>query len=152
MRTAWLHRGYRKAGKISNDEMLYTLSLFALEGQRWVSMYEWRCLTDLELCAIGVFWKQIGQDLDISDSDLRISDQSTGLEWLRALEKWSCAYESEHMAPHPCNHTLAVATLDLLGAEVPTPVRHFAGAAFCYLMGPELRHAMRYVKGQQSNL
>lgn len=144
VRTAWLHQGYRKAGKITNDEMLYTLSLFALEGKRWVSMYEWRGLTDLELCAIGVFWKQIGQDLDISYTDLEVPNQSTGLDWHRALERWSCAYEREHMAPHSCNHTLAVATLDLLGAELPTPARHFAGAAFCHLMGPELRHAMRY--------
>lgn len=125
--------------------MLYTLSLFALEGKRWVSLYEWRCLTDLELCAIGVFWRQIAKDLDICSSDLGISDETSGLDWLRVLERWSCNYENEHMAPHPCNHTLAVATLDLLGAELPSPARPFASAAFCYLMGPKLRDAMRYV-------
>jgi hypothetical protein len=144
VRTAWIHRGFRKAGKITNDEMLYTLSLFALEGMRWVELYEWRCLTDLEICAVGLFWRQIGQDLDISYADLNVPLQSSGLEWHRALEQWSCAYESKHMAPHPCNHTLAVATLDLLGAGLPALAQRFAGVVFCYLMGPKLRHAMRY--------
>ncbi|KAL6708922.1 hypothetical protein ACN47E_002329 [Coniothyrium glycines] len=142
VRTAWLHRGFRRAGKITNDEMLYTLSLFALEGKRWVAMYEWRSLTDLEVCAIGLFWKQIGKDLDISYADLDVSDQDTGLGWLRALERWSCAYENAHMAPHPSNHTLAVATLELLGAGLPAPAQRFAGDVFCYLMGPKLRRAM----------
>ena len=35
-----LHPRYLKAGKISNDDMLYTLSLFALEPVRWVNRYE----------------------------------------------------------------------------------------------------------------
>ena len=45
---------YRKANLISNDDMLYTLGLFALEPIRWISMYEWRSLTDMERCAMSV--------------------------------------------------------------------------------------------------
>jgi hypothetical protein len=145
VRTAWMHRGFRKAGKITNDQMLYTLSLFALEGKRWVDRYEWRSLTDLELCAVGVFWTQIGKDLDISYTDLKLPSPCSGLEWLNALERWSYAWENAHMAPHSSNHTLAVATLSLLGAGLPAPAQRFAGAVFCELMGPDLRNAMRYV-------
>ena len=145
VRTAWIHRGFRKAGKITNDEMLYTLSLFALEGMRWVERYEWRCLTDLEVCAIGVFWKQIAKDMDISYTDLDVRSSSNGLEWHRALEQWSVAYEKAHMAPHPCNHTLAVATMKILGAGLSAPAQRFANDVFGHLMGPELRIAMRYV-------
>lgn len=47
----YLHSRYQKAGKISNDDMLYTLSLFVLEVERWVGLYEWRSLTPLEICA-----------------------------------------------------------------------------------------------------
>jgi hypothetical protein len=145
VRTAWIHRGFRKAGKITNDDMLYTLSLFALEGKRWVARYEWRSLTDLELCAIGVFWNQIGEDLDICYTDVDLPTQCSGLEWMEAVERWSCAYESAHMAPHPSNHKLAVATLGLLGATLPPALQRFAGAVFCELMGADLRNAMRYV-------
>ena len=48
-----VHDKYQKAGKISNDDLLYTLSLFALEPVRWINRYEWRTLTDTERCAIG---------------------------------------------------------------------------------------------------
>jgi hypothetical protein len=48
----YLHSRYQKAGKISNDDMLYTLSLFVLEVKRWVGLYEWRSLTPLEICAM----------------------------------------------------------------------------------------------------
>ena len=56
----YLHGRYIKAGKISNDDMLYTLSLFVLEPIRWTAKYEWRCVTDLERCAMGMCWKDLG--------------------------------------------------------------------------------------------
>jgi hypothetical protein len=51
-RMNYLHGRYQKAGKISNDDLLYTLSLFVLEVERWVGLYEWRSLTSLEVCAM----------------------------------------------------------------------------------------------------
>jgi hypothetical protein len=51
-RMNWLHGRYQKAGKISNDDMLYTLSLFVLEVPRWVNQYEWRTLTPMETCGM----------------------------------------------------------------------------------------------------
>jgi hypothetical protein len=45
---------YQKAGKISNDDMLYTLSLFVLETSRWIRTYEWRAMTPMEVCAMCV--------------------------------------------------------------------------------------------------
>jgi hypothetical protein len=35
-RMNYLHNRYQKAGKVSNDDLLYTLSLFVLEVERWV--------------------------------------------------------------------------------------------------------------------
>jgi hypothetical protein len=51
-RMNWLHTMYIKSGKISNDDLLYTLSLFVLEPHRWVKETEWREMTDMELCAL----------------------------------------------------------------------------------------------------
>jgi hypothetical protein len=43
---------YQKAGHISNDDLLYTLGLFALEPIRWIKEYEWREMTPMERCAM----------------------------------------------------------------------------------------------------
>jgi hypothetical protein len=48
----YLHGMYQKSGKISNDDMLYTMSLFVIEVDRWIKNYEWRSLTEMELCAL----------------------------------------------------------------------------------------------------
>ena len=51
-RMNYLHSMYQKQGKISNDDMLYTMSLFVTEIPRWVSEYEWRDVTPMEVCAL----------------------------------------------------------------------------------------------------
>jgi hypothetical protein len=53
-RINYIHGIYQKDGLISNDDMLYTLSLFAVEPRNWIARYEWRDLTDMELCALYV--------------------------------------------------------------------------------------------------
>ncbi len=62
-RTNFLHAPYRRAGKISDGDMLYTLSLFVLEPMHWTDKYEWRRLTDMERGAMVIFWKALGEDL-----------------------------------------------------------------------------------------
>ncbi len=52
-RINYLHSPYRASGNITDPDMLYTLSLFALEPSRWVTRYEWRDLTSVERCALG---------------------------------------------------------------------------------------------------
>jgi hypothetical protein len=54
-RMNYLHGRYQKAGKISNDDMLYTLSLFILEAERWTRLYDYRTLTPMEMCAMCVY-------------------------------------------------------------------------------------------------
>ncbi|KAI4128001.1 MAG: hypothetical protein LQ341_006731, partial [Variospora aurantia] len=47
-RINYLHerwRGKRKGKGIRDEDMLYTLSLFALEPMKWVKKYEWRELS-----------------------------------------------------------------------------------------------------------
>lgn len=51
-RMNYLHDRYQRAKKISNDDMLYTLSLFVLEVEKWIGLYEWRSLTPMEICAL----------------------------------------------------------------------------------------------------
>ncbi|KAK0710208.1 hypothetical protein B0T26DRAFT_755306 [Lasiosphaeria miniovina] len=90
-RTRFLHARYQREGKISDSDMLYTLSLFVLEPMRWVDQYEWRCLTDLERCAMATSWKALGEDLDISYDGLPSSQKegrwTDALHWLRELDE-----------------------------------------------------------------
>jgi hypothetical protein len=55
VRTRYLHSGYRASGVILDDDMLYTLGLFAVQPVRFVERYEWRELTNMEKNAIGTF-------------------------------------------------------------------------------------------------
>lgn len=48
----YLHSRYQKANKISNDDMLYTLSLFVLEVERWIRQWDWRSMTPMEICGL----------------------------------------------------------------------------------------------------
>lgn len=151
-RMNYIHSGYLQAGKISNDDMLYTLSLFACEPVRWINRYEWRELEPFEVCAIGTFWKSIGDAMGISfEPMLRRSDETTGggeagwkdgLEWWEDVKRWSEAYEVEKMIPAQTNHETAEETTRILMWAVPRPVQKYARYVIYSLMDKRLRRAM----------
>ena len=87
-RMNYIHSVYQQAGRITNDDLLYTLSLFALELAKWINKYEWRTLTCVEECAIGTFWKSIGDAMLLYYSSLSGSEKGwiDGLDWLKTYE------------------------------------------------------------------
>ncbi|KAH8645348.1 hypothetical protein BX600DRAFT_391519 [Xylariales sp. PMI_506] len=129
-RMNYLHKRYRKAGKILDNDMLYTLSLFALEPIRWINRFEWRTLTDAERCAIGVFWKDMGDMMGITYTKLQPylakSAYHDGLAWIEALNEWSLSYENENMKPEFSNKVLGDRTLKLVVTDTPGVFRGFA--------------------------
>ncbi|KAF3047896.1 hypothetical protein E8E11_009537 [Didymella keratinophila] len=106
-RMNYLHGRYQKANRISNDDMLYTLSLFILEVDRWVGLYEWRQLTPMEICAFGTHWKVVGDAMGIDYKDLRHGPNSfkDGLEFFEDVREWADNYEKEKMVPDKYNHS-----------------------------------------------
>src|SRR5689334_23375503 len=54
-RMNYLHARYRKAGKILDEDLLHTLGDGALEILHVIDREEWRKLTDVEKCAVGIF-------------------------------------------------------------------------------------------------
>lgn len=60
-RMNYIHSRYQKAGKISNDDLLYTLSVFITEPISWVRKFEWRPMSDMEICAVGTLCKTPGE-------------------------------------------------------------------------------------------
>ena len=142
----YLHGRYRKSGKISDEDMLYTLSLFLLEPIRWTQRYEWRELTEVERCAMGMYWRYMGEAMEIPYTSLKShkSDWNDGLHFLEELEQWSLAYEAEQMLPAETNNTVAKGTIDIALHILPKSL-HSAGLDFVSsLLEPRLRKAMKY--------
>lgn len=146
-RMNYIHNVYQNAGKISNDDMLYTLSLFAAEPVRWIARYEWRALEDFERCALGTYWKSLGDAMGISYEPLRSSRQGwvDGLEWLEDMMAWGEEYEKASMVPHKDNRTTADQTVAILLWEVPRALKGFGKKLVSALMDDRLRVAMMFV-------
>ncbi|KAG8628537.1 hypothetical protein KVT40_004410 [Elsinoe batatas] len=162
-RMNYLHSRWQKAGKISNEDMLYTLSLFALEPARWVSRYEWRSLSHVEQNARGIYWRWVGEGMGIDMSPLhnhstpdKLTDATPqppqnkaaswpyGLAWMHSLEAWSLSYEESHMLPAPSNRSVATGTVAILLTNVPPPLHSAADQAIRVLMEPRLRRSMMF--------
>ncbi len=98
---------------ISNDDFLYVLSTFVAEPIRWLARYGWRPLTPLEQEHLFLFWRGVGERMGIAD----LPDN---LEALLALNE---RVERQAFAPAATNRRIADATLAMLLADWPAPLR-----------------------------
>ncbi|KAL8879257.1 MAG: hypothetical protein Q9198_003099, partial [Flavoplaca austrocitrina] len=145
-RMNYIHSLYRKNGSIRDDDMLYTLSLFALEPIRWIQRHEWRSLEAFEQCAFGTFWKSIGDAMGISYQKLQSAEEGweDALQWLDDLAEWSKQYEKENMVPHVNNRKTAEQTVAILLWGVPKALKPLGNNIVSVLMDDRLRTAMMY--------
>lgn len=143
-RMNYLHQGYRNSGKILDDDMLYTLALFTAQPIKWIDTYEWRQLSDLEKCAIGTFWKSLGDAMLISYDRLPSSKTGfrDGLHWLDELTAWSDAYEAENMVPDQANKDTAEPTTDITMYSLPRYLKSFGKKVVTVLLDERLRIAI----------
>lgn len=104
-RMNYLHERYRKAGKILDDDMLHTLGSGMTEIIRFVNDYEWRKLTDVELCALGVWHRALGDAMKIPYTTLPSHDKGwvDGFQFARELEHWVVQYEARVAVNTPSN-------------------------------------------------
>lgn len=124
--------------------MLYTLSLFATQPIRFVELYEWRGLSELEKCAIGTFWKSIGDGLGISYQGLpsgRVGFRD-GLHWLEEITAWSLRYEEKCMVPDIKNRETADQTTAVLLYMLPRVLAPVGLYFVSFMMDERLRRAM----------
>ncbi|KAL8771158.1 MAG: hypothetical protein Q9209_003329 [Squamulea sp. 1 TL-2023] len=147
-RMNYIHSMYQKTGSIRDDDMLYTLSLFALEPIRWIKRYEWRSLEAFEQCAQATFWKSIGDAMGISYQKLKSAQEGwdDALHWLDELSEWSEQYEKENMIPHVTNKKTAEQTVAILLWGIPRALKPFGERVVSVLMDDRLRAAMMYNK------
>lgn len=124
--------------------MLYTLSLFATQPIRFVEDYEWRALTELEKCAIGTFWKSVGDGLQVSYSELPSGKTGfrDGLHWLEEIGAWSEGYEKRCMVPDIKNRETADQTTAVLVYMLPKALAPVGLKFVSFMMDERLRRAM----------
>ncbi|KAI0430717.1 hypothetical protein F5Y09DRAFT_222659 [Xylaria sp. FL1042] len=144
-RTNYLHNIYRRTGRISNEDMLYTLSLFTLQPMRWTAIYDWRPLSDMERCAIATCFKVWGEDLEITYEALPSHSEGwiDGLHWLEELDTWSRQYEESHVEASDTNAEVVNATRELVLCQIPRGLHGVVWGIVAILLGPRVRGAMR---------
>ncbi|KAI0466233.1 hypothetical protein F4859DRAFT_329977 [Xylaria cf. heliscus] len=141
-RINFLHSKYRQEGTISNEDLLYTLSVFVLEPPRFMRLYEWRALNDMEYCAYGVFWKAIGDAMGIQYKGLLAHDAwRDGIEWADDVAAWAKRYEADAMKPSVIAHKPAEALIPMITYWLPWFAKPFAEQVICVLMGDRVREA-----------
>lgn len=145
-RMNYLHGRYRSAGKISDDDMLYTLSLFLLEPIRWTKRFDWREVNEVERCAMGTYWRWLGEAMQIPYTSLKShkSGWTDGLHFLEELEEWSLAYEAWHMVPADSNEKVAKHTIDIALFNLPRVLHAASFDLVSSLLEPQLRAAMMF--------
>ncbi|KAK9327259.1 hypothetical protein V1520DRAFT_299690 [Lipomyces starkeyi] len=144
-RMNYIHNRYQTAGKIHNDDLLYTLSVFITEPIFWVERYEWRSMTDMEICAISTFWKSIGDAMGIKyDGRLSDTEWTDGLQFYEDIKAWALDYEEKYMIPAKSNKQTADELVHLLLFYVPKCLKVAASNLVGVLMGDHLRKAMIY--------
>jgi hypothetical protein len=103
----WLHARYKNV--ISNEEMLHTLSITGFEGMRFIDLYEWRKLTDLERVALYVLWREIGLRMGVRDIPPN----------LEVFQEWTLNFEKDNMYYTDTNKVLADTALGLILRDAP---------------------------------
>lgn len=133
-RTNAIHNQYKD--QITNDDMLYVLSVFIYEPIRWIEKLEWRSLTNEEQEALYIIWTHLGERMGIRKIP----------PTLQAFDQWNQDYEEKHMHFAKSNTVIGNATMDLFLSLVPT-FTHSTGKEISYcLMDERLRAAMGYPK------
>ncbi|KAL1701163.1 hypothetical protein EV121DRAFT_272590 [Schizophyllum commune] len=129
-RVNWLHSRYH----ISNDDFLYTLSLFIFEPLTWAENYGWRPCSELEKHAWFVYWSEIGKRMNIKDIPATFEE----------LKQWCETYEEKHLVPSPTNFEVAKHSVEEILYRVPNAfgLKRFARRLSVCLMGDRLREAM----------
>ncbi|KAI0417061.1 hypothetical protein F5X98DRAFT_375183 [Xylaria grammica] len=139
-----IHSLYRPSGKMSDDDLLYVLSLFTLETIRWIDRFEWRALTAEERCALAMLWRALGEELRIPFEKLPSFRDGfrDPLHWLAELEGWGRQYEEKNREKSPESVFLAQKHFDARLGSLPGCLRRPAHSVFSALIEPGLRQAM----------
>lgn len=140
-RMNYLHSRYRKASKILDLDMLHTLGSGLFEVLRVVKRQEWRQLTRVEMCALGVFHRNLGEDMGIPFEALPSFHEGwrDGGHFAQELADWTVQYEELVAVPTPTNDQYVRVYVDSTAAALPKMIR----ISLRRMIGYELDDTMR---------
>ncbi|VDB95863.1 unnamed protein product [Peniophora sp. CBMAI 1063] len=128
-RMNWLHEKYT----IKNEDYLITLAFVIFLPIRWAGRFGWRPLSPLEVHARYVFWRHIGELMNLRDIPSSAAD----------FEAWAADYETRYMVPADSNHALAEGMLNELASSVPSFARGLFKRLIICTMDERMRIAMK---------
>ncbi len=97
-----IHGHYR----ISNDDFLYTLSVFTVDVDQWIQRWGWRPLRLKERRALYNLYRELGVRMGIREIPSTFA----------AMVAWREGYEARVQRHHPDNEVVARALIDALAA------------------------------------
>lgn len=135
------HDRYRRANKITDNDLLHTLGDGLAEILNVVDREEWRKLTDVEKCALGIFHKNLGEDMGIPFEPLpsKTKGWTDGLHFAVELRDWTVRYEEEVAKPTATNDQYVRVYVDSALSSLPSFIRRTARQ----MLGADLDNTMR---------
>ncbi|KAH7023779.1 hypothetical protein EDB80DRAFT_807901 [Ilyonectria destructans] len=144
-RMNYIHSPYIKSGKILQEELLYVLYASMAEPIRFINIFEWRQLDEMEAAALVTMWKYIGDMMDIDyRTVLQKNDWDNPIEFLEDVTKWASEYEDRYMRPAKEIQGLGQILMDFLLQSHPTFARPFAYPMALVVMGNRLRRVFGF--------
>lgn len=146
----YLHGPYIKSGQITNADLLYTLACSFLEPIRLIRLFEWRALNDMEVAALGTFWKALGDAMHIEYKGYLAKESwRDGIEFVEDVAAWARQYEVDCMKPDAINVGPSRALTGMLTHLVPGSIKPLVLEVVCVLIGQRLREAFLCVSCNQ---
>ncbi|KAI9727962.1 MAG: hypothetical protein M1828_005367 [Chrysothrix sp. TS-e1954] len=104
-------------------------------------------LEEYELCAFDVWWKYLGDAMEIDYDVLTLGKDRSwidGLQCLEELRTWSEAYEMKNLVPAISNHLLAQSRLQVLCGKMLAIIGGPVQTMLLSLLSPRLRAALSF--------
>jgi hypothetical protein len=120
--------------RIPNDDFVFVLSTFVFYPIDWVNRYGWRQLTDNEQQALFLFFRQVGQRMNLRD----LPDSPA------ALRDFTTEYERQHVRYADSNRRVADDTVQIVKNWFPPFLRFAIKPAISALLSEPLRRAFSY--------
>jgi hypothetical protein len=123
-----IHSHYR----IPNDDYLFVLWTFIDFPLRWTDDFGWRAFTPHERAAWFNFWHELGHRMHLRDVPATPA----------AFDEFVRLYEARELVYDPANARVAQATIAVMSAWLPRPLRAAVGPVVRCLVPPRLLPAI----------
>ncbi|KAL7921236.1 hypothetical protein ACQKWADRAFT_327748 [Trichoderma austrokoningii] len=144
-RTNFMHNPYLQSGKIKNEDMLYVLFDSMYEPVRFMKLYEWRELSDMEVAAFATVWRYLGDMMEIDfKAELGKDEWKDGIKFFDDMVIWAKDFQMKHLEPSPSIIKLGETLRDLLLSTYPKFMQGPMKKILMVLVGERLRHVFGF--------